>query len=123
MTSTGRPRCVTTTAPRAESAAATARTAGIRSPKPFGSSGCEAEVCIGTTWQCPAGDTPVALTPAACGMSGDDGGTCGAVPLGTTCKKPSGGCEARVCSGGTWQCPAGDTSVALTHMSCDADGG
>lgn len=95
--------------------------AGGTCKKPGG--GCEAEVCIGTTWQCPAGDTPVALTPAACGMSGDDGGTCGAVPVGTTCKKPSGGCEAQVCSGGTWQCPAGDTSVALTPMSCDADGG
>jgi len=84
--------------------------------------GCEAEICVGTTWRCPDGDTAAALTPTTCSTS--DGGACGPRPVGGTCRKPAGGCEEEVCVSTTWQCPAGDTPVAVVPGSCEiADGG
>jgi hypothetical protein len=105
---------------------------GCGGPAPDGTTcqkaggGCEALVCEGSSWTCPAGDTQVALTAAAC-MSGDAGGgnadggnpgCTGTAPDGATCQKPGGGCEGLVCQGTTWACPAGDTQVALTAGNC-----
>jgi hypothetical protein len=89
--------------------------------KPSGE--CEEQICVGTAWKCPDGDTEVALTPANCAAA--DGGACGEhPPLGGTCKKPSGECEELICVGTTWKCPDGDTEVALTPANCAAaDGG
>lgn len=102
--------------------------AGACGPMPVGStckkaSGtCEPLACIDASWKCPAGDTQVPVVPGACG-SESDAGACGPMPVGTTCKKPTGGCEALSCVGSTWKCPVGDTEVALTPGSCSLDGG
>jgi hypothetical protein len=50
----------------------------------------------------------------------NDAGACGAMLAGTTCKRTDGACEGLVCIGSTWQCPSGDTQVALTASSCVA---
>jgi hypothetical protein len=88
--------------------------------------GCEALACQGSSWVCPAGDTQVALTATSCaagdGGPGGDGGCSPTPPAGATCQTPSGSCEALVCQGSTWGCPAGDMQVALTATSC-GDGG
>ncbi len=53
-----------------------------------------------------------------------DAGSCGAEPVGATCRKSDGTCEALACVGATWSCPSGDTQVGLTPTSCEAtDGG
>lgn len=84
--------------------------------------GCEAEICVGTAWTCPTGDTPIPLTATSCESS--DAGSCGPMPIGGTCRKPSGTCEAQICVGSTWRCPTGDTEVAVTPGSCiPLDGG
>ena len=90
--------------------------------------GCEALVCQGSSWTCPAGDTQVALTATSCqgdgGSGGDSGQACsGMPPAGATCQKAGGGCEGLVCQGSSWTCPAGDTQIALTATACQGDGG
>jgi hypothetical protein len=86
--------------------------AGATCHKPAG--GCEAMVCEGSTWGCPAQDTQIALTAANC--TGPCSGN--VVPAGSTCLTPSGGCEAMECQGSAWGCPGSDRQIALTASNC-----
>ncbi len=89
---------------------------------------CAALTCIESQWRCGTDQTVVALVPANCSQitpdsdGGQPDGDCGPMPMGVTCRKPSGECAAQACVAGTWQCAAGETAVDLRPENCTGSG-